>query len=147
VVPMPMHWWKRGVRGFNQAELQAKEIARKRGLPVRNAVRKRKATAAQAGLTNAARLANVAGAFEIRHRDAVADKRVLLVDDVMTTGATASACANALKRAGAREVTLIAVARTDRRAFAPVETPAGPHAFSESYLYGSLEDAKSGPIA
>lgn len=147
VVPMPMHWRKRWVRGFNQAELLAKEIARNRGLPLRNAARKRKATAAQASLTNAARQANVAGAFEIRHRDVLAGKRILLVDDVMTTGATASACAKALKQAGAREVTLLAVARTDRRAFAPSDAAAEPQAFSDSYLYGSLEDAQSRPIA
>lgn len=147
VVPMPMHWRKRWVRGFNQAEVLAKEIARKRGLPLRNAARKRKATAAQAGLTNAARQSNVAGAFEIRHPDALAGKRVLLVDDVMTTGATASACAKALKHAGAREVTLLAVARTDRRAFAPADVAAEPQAFSDSYLYGSLDDAQSRPIA
>lgn len=113
VVPMPLHWRKRWQRGFNQAELLANEIARRWHAPVRNVVRRRKNTAAQAGLTNAKRRANVQGAFRVRGR--LDGKHVLLVDDVMTTGATASACARALKRAGAARVTLLTLARTDRR--------------------------------
>lgn len=113
VIPMPLHWWKRWQRGFNQAELLAREVARRWNAPVRNAARRRKNTAVQAGLTNAKRRANVQGAFEVRGR--LDGKHVLLVDDVMTTGATASACARALKRAGAARVTLLTLARTDRR--------------------------------
>ena len=113
VVPMPLHWWKRWQRGFNQAELLAREIARRWRAPVRMVARRKKNTTAQAGLTNAKRRANVEGAFEIRGR--LDGKHVLLVDDVMTTGATASACARALKRAGAARVTLLTLARTDRR--------------------------------
>lgn len=113
VVPMPLHWWKRWQRGFNQSELLAREVARRWNAPVRNAARRKKNTTAQAGLTNAKRRANVQGAFEIRGR--LDGKHVLLVDDVMTTGATASACGRALKRAGAARVTLLTLARTDRR--------------------------------
>ena len=72
-------------------------------------------TAPQAGLSNARRRENVAGAFRARAGRPLEGKRVLLVDDVMTTGATASACALALKRAGARRVTLLTLARVDRR--------------------------------
>jgi predicted amidophosphoribosyltransferase len=94
------------------------------------AVRRVKATAPQAGLTNAKRRKNMSGAFAPRRplftRDlggsfvlgkdfSLKGARVLLIDDVLTTGATAAACARALKRAGARLVTLAAVARTDRR--------------------------------
>jgi len=75
-----------------------------------------KPTAPQAGLTNAKRRANVSGAFRPRGGTRLRGARVLLVDDVMTTGATAAACARALKHAGASHVALLAVARTDRRA-------------------------------
>jgi len=135
VVPMPLHWRRRWQRGFNQSELLAKVIARRWGVPVVGAVRRVKATAPQAGLTNAKRRKNMSGAFTpsrrlfrnkllervlggrfvFGSRKKLSGARVLLVDDVMTTGATAAACARALKRAGAKHVTLAAVARTDRR--------------------------------
>lgn len=114
IVPMPLHWRKQWSRGFNQAEVLAGVIARRTGLPVVKGVRRRIATRVQAGLTNAQRRANVAGAFAA-HRRRVAGKRILLIDDVMTTGATAAACARALKAAGAGRVVLLALARVDRR--------------------------------
>jgi len=117
IVPMPLHWRRRWNRGFNQAELLAHEVARRSATPVRNLVKRRRATTAQAGLTNAKRRANVQGAFKIKPGVRLNGQRVLLVDDVFTTGATAAACARALKRAGAAHVTLLAVARTDRREF------------------------------
>jgi len=82
-------------------------------------VRRTRATPAQAGLSNARRRENVAGAFRVKKASEVAGRRVLLIDDVMTTGATASASALALKRAGAKRVTLLALARVDRRLFQP----------------------------
>ncbi|HEY2845257.1 MAG TPA: ComF family protein [Bryobacteraceae bacterium] len=115
IVPMPLHWFKRWQRGFNQAELLAIEIGRKWNVPVRTLVRRRRSTAPQAGLTNAKRRANVQGAFRIAKSGRLNGLRVLLVDDVVTTGATASACARVLKRAGAAHVSLLALARTDRR--------------------------------
>jgi predicted amidophosphoribosyltransferase len=74
-----------------------------------------KSTPPQAGLTNAKRRTNVAGAFAVKKNARLDGARVLLVDDVLTTGATAAACARALKRAGAAHVALLALARTDRR--------------------------------
>jgi len=115
VVPMPLHWMRRWTRGFNQSALLAREIARRSSLPVRNLVRRTKSTAPQAGLTNAGRRANVSGAFRVPRPERVRGLRILLVDDVMTTGATASACARALKQAGAARVVLLTVARVDRR--------------------------------
>jgi len=115
IVPMPLHWFKQWQRGFNQADLLAAEIARKWNVPVRKLVRRRRSTAPQAGLTNAKRRENVRGAFRIAGRRRLDGLRVLLVDDVVTTGATASACARVLKRAGAAHVALLALARTDRR--------------------------------
>jgi ComF family protein len=114
-VPVPLHWRRRLARGFNQSALLAQAASRRYGLRVLHAVRRRRATSAQAGLSNAERRANVAGAFRVRRRRVVAGRRILLVDDVMTTGATASACAAALKRAGAGYVALLALARVDRR--------------------------------
>ncbi len=115
IVPMPLHWRRRWERGFNQSELLAREIGRRWNIPVRKAVRRVRPTAPQAGLTNAKRRANVAGAFGLKRRVRLEGARVLLLDDVLTTGATAAACARALKRAGAAHVALLAVARTDRR--------------------------------
>jgi ComF family protein len=115
VVPMPLHWMRRWSRGFNQSQLLAREMGRRASVPVRNLVRRVKATAPQAGLTNAKRRANVSGAFRLRRGASVGGLRVLLVDDVMTTGATASACARVLKQAGAARVVLLTVARVDRR--------------------------------
>ena len=115
VVPMPLHWRRRWERGFNQSELLAREIARRWNVPLLQAVKRVKATASQAGLTNAKRRANVSGAFDMRRGLRLHGARVLLVDDVLTTGASAAACARVLKRAGAAHVALLAVARTDRR--------------------------------
>lgn len=115
IVPMPLHWRRRWERGYNQSALLAREVSRRWNAPVRGIVRRRRATAPQAGLTNAKRRANVEGAFRIRRGVRLDGMRVLLVDDVLTTGATASACARVLKRAGARHVAVLAVARTDRR--------------------------------
>lgn len=113
VTAVPLHWRRRWQRGYNQAELLGKAIARARGIRVANLLRRGSATRAQAGLSNAQRRENVAGAFRARRR--VAGLRILLVDDVMTTGATAGACARALKRAGAKSVSLLTLARVDRR--------------------------------
>ena len=119
VVPVPLHWRKKWQRGFNQSELLARQIARRCGIPLRRPVRRRRATLVQAGLSNTRRRQNVAGAFAAKAGN-VRGLRILLVDDVMTTGATASACARALKQAGAESVTLLTLARVDRRFGAPI---------------------------
>lgn len=115
VVPMPLHWRKRRRRGFNQATLLAREISRRIHVPVKSTLRRVRFTAAQAGMTNAQRRLNVSGAFRSRKKHALDGQRVLLIDDVMTTGATAASCARALKMAGARQVILLTLARADRR--------------------------------
>jgi ComF family protein len=116
VVAVPLHWRKRWQRGFNQAELLARHIAKRRGAPLVGALKRKRSTAVQATLAVAGRHRNVEGAFAIRDKAAVAGKRILLIDDVMTTGATANACAGVLKRAGAKSVSLVTLARVDRRA-------------------------------
>ncbi len=118
IVPMPLHWRRRWQRGFNQAALLAREISRRLDVPVRKVVSRKRSTEPQAGLTNAKRRANVRGAFAIKSGVRLDGLRVLLVDDVLTTGTTAAACARILKRAGAERVTVLALARTDRREIA-----------------------------
>jgi ComF family protein len=113
---MPLHWRRRWQRGFNQSELLAREIARRWNVPLCRLVRRQRATSPQAGLTSAERRKNVLGAFAVKNTARLNGMRLLLVDDVLTTGATASACARALKRAGAAHVTFLALARRDRRA-------------------------------
>jgi ComF family protein len=119
VVPVPLHWRKQWDRGFNQSDLLARLIAKRRGIPVLHALRRKRATAVQAGLASAGRRRNVAGAFLLRSGaktdPKLAGKKILLIDDVMTTGATASACASVLKRGGAKSVSLLTLARVDRR--------------------------------
>lgn len=115
VAPMPLHWLRQLNRGFNQAELIAAPLARRLNVPLVNALKRVKSTPKQAGLTYAKRRVNVAGAFRANGRADVRGKRILLVDDVLTTGATAGAAAAVLKKAGAKHVTVLTLARVDRR--------------------------------
>lgn len=112
VVPVPLHVKRLRWRGFNQAQLLARSIARPAGLEVdaRVLVRSRD-TPPQVGLDARRRVANVAGAFEVADPTKVRARNILLVDDVMTTGATADACARALRSAGAKRVDVLALAR------------------------------------
>lgn len=119
LAPVPMHWWKRWRRGFNQAERLGREVAKALSIPMVEALRRPKPSRVQAGLASAARRKNALRSFALSNPGEVAGKRVLLVDDVITTGATATACARLLKRAGAEQVVLLALARVDRRAPAP----------------------------
>lgn len=111
VVPIPLHPDRERSRGYNQAALLGKELARLLGVPCepRGLVRTRP-TASQVGLSAAARRENVRGAFRCPRPDLVQGRRVWLVDDVITTGATAAEAAQTLRRAGARQVWAVAVA-------------------------------------
>jgi ComF family protein len=116
IVPVPLHWRRKWQRGFNQSELLARELGRRSGLPVVEALRRKRATLTQAGLSNTRRRKNVTAAFVARgSARAISGYRVLLIDDVMTTGSTAAACALELKRAGVKRVGLLTIARVDRR--------------------------------
>lgn len=100
-------------RGYNPPELLARPIARALGVPLEaNALRKTRATHTQKGLSAAERLQNLSGAFCVDEPGRVEGRRVLLVDDVITTGATVSSCATALMKAGALEVFAAAAAQT-----------------------------------
>jgi ComF family protein len=111
VVPVPIAPGRLRRRGFNQAALLAREIAAAvDGVVVDNALARTERPAQQT-LAAAARLRNLAGAVTCTAPQAVRDRRVLLVDDVVTTGATLSACAEVLKHAGARRINALAFAR------------------------------------
>ena len=117
VIAMPMHWRKRWERGFNQAELLAAPIAKRYGVKLSGNLRRRRYTKPQAGLSEAERRKNLKNCFRVARPDRVKSKRILLIDDVFTTGATLRAAAEALKKAGAAYVCALTLARVDRRNF------------------------------
>jgi ComF family protein len=108
VVPVPLHADRAAARGFNQAALLAKPVAQALGARFSAVLVRERDTEAQATLDRELRLKNVRGAFAARRR--VPGERVLLVDDVRTTGATLEACAAVLMRAGARDVRTLVLA-------------------------------------
>ena len=114
LVAVPLARGRARQRGFNQAHLLARELGRRVRLPVlEDACRRIRATALQTGLTRAQRLENVRGSFAPGPRATLlAGRDILLIDDVLTTGATLSACARTLRQAGARRVCALTVART-----------------------------------
>jgi ComF family protein len=113
IIPVPLHSERERERGFNQAALLARELARLSHLPLdeHSVVRRVHTERHRAGMDARARRDSVADAFTIRHPKLVAGQRVLLIDDVFTTGATVSACAVALKEAGVEEVFVLTLAR------------------------------------
>jgi ComF family protein len=113
IIPVPLHPERERERGFNQAVLLARELSRLSRLPLdeHSIVRKVHTERHRAGMDSTARRQSVAEAFAVRHAKSVEGRRVLLVDDVFTTGATVSACAAVLKDAGAEEVFVMTIAR------------------------------------
>lgn len=113
IVPIPMHRWRRLVRGATSAERLAEQLGRNWGVPVRRGMlSRRRNTLAQGGLTPDGRRRNVAGAFRAGAGYVLRGLRVVLVDDVLTTGATVNEAARVLRRAGAKSVHAVVVART-----------------------------------
>lgn len=112
VVPVPLHPVKRRERGYNQAEILAAGLARRMDLPVERAgLRRVRFTATQTHLTAHQRADNVRGAFQVRLPRRLRNRHLLLVDDVMTTGATVSECSRCLLDGGAAKVWVVTVAR------------------------------------
>lgn len=112
VVAVPLHWRRRWTRGFNQARAIAEPLAAILKVPMIPALTRRRATPPQSALDRKARLQSPRGAFRPRRGCRLAGRTVLLVDDVVTTGATLDAAARALLQGGASKVVAIAVART-----------------------------------
>jgi len=117
VVPVPLHPRKQAQRGFNQAELIARVALKQLARPPRFQLRtgglvRRRETGSQIGLTRHQRRENLRGAFAVIDPAPVAQRNILLVDDVFTTGTTASECARVLRRAGAARVWVVTAART-----------------------------------
>jgi ComF family protein len=114
VAPVPLHWWRRVKRGYNQCDVLAEHLARRLRLPCRpRCLRRTRYTPFQSNRTTAERRANVAGVFRASTAGALRGRSVLLVDDVLTTGSTASEAARALKAAGAKRVVVAVLARAE----------------------------------
>ena len=113
IIPVPLHPDRERERGFNQAALLARELSRLSKLPLEehSVVRRVHTERHRAGMDARARRESVADAFAVRHAEAIAGQRILLIDDVFTSGATASSCAAALNAAGAEDVFVLTIAR------------------------------------
>jgi ComF family protein len=115
VMPVPLHRRRLLSRRFNQSQLLAQALSRENGIPYDGfSLKKKRATKSQGGLNRKERFHNVRASFSVENPRAVEGKHILLVDDVLTTGATAEACTKALKKAGASEVGVVAFARVGK---------------------------------
>jgi ComF family protein len=132
VCAVPLHPTRLRERGFNQSELLAEEVAAAIGRPLKPLLARTRPTLPQVDLPVQSRAANVRDAFAPRLQEVIADQRVLLVDDLFTTGATLAECARALRRGGAAEVRVFTLARplplwrrpaADARAAAEADRP------------------------
>ena len=117
LVPVPLHRRRKRERGYNQATEIAAAISRTRGLPMCQALQRNRYTCSQAQLIRSERLNNLLDAFALRPspaaRNAIAGAKILLIDDIFTTGATADACARVLRAGGGAEKVVVAtVARS-----------------------------------
>lgn len=107
LIPVPMTETSEKKRGYNQSRLLGQELSRLSGIPYLEPVQKTRETASQKFLTRQEREENLLGCYRVRERKAVRDKNILIIDDTMTTGTTASEIARVLKNAGADEVNLL----------------------------------------
>lgn len=122
LVPVPLHWRRQWSRRINQSAALAAGIARIAQIPVlHGALRRARATPQQVGLSKTERAVNVQGAFRVppERKAEIAGRRLILVDDVLTSGATVEACAKALSRGGAAHVDVLVFARV----VSPTRTP------------------------
>jgi len=111
VTCVPLHFWRRFLRGYNQSELLGREIARCLGVPFAELLKRTRNTPPQASLNMEGRLANLTGAFKFRRVHGFTGRRVLLVDDVFTTGTTLTSAARELLKGGIPDVCVATIAR------------------------------------
>jgi len=123
ILPVPLHWRRIWARRFNQSATLSQHLSRASGVPASfTALKRVKATPQQVGLSKSERATNVQGAFRVDAdgKAEIARRHVLLIDDVLTSGATVDACARALLRAGARQVDVLVFARVVDQVRAPI---------------------------
>ena len=114
VLPVPLHHGRRRERGYNQSELLARAFSLGSGITTgKGLLTRTRPTLSQVGLKDAQRRDNVRNAFRCGHPERISGRRVLLVDDVMTTGATVGSASEALLRGGALRVSVLVLARTE----------------------------------
>jgi ComF family protein len=112
ILPVPLHPGRLRQRGFNQSLLLARYFGRKHSIPLDfTALQRSRPTPPQTQLSGSQRQTNVRGAFQVRRPEGVSEKRILLIDDVFTTGATVRECAKVLLGAGAKQVDVLTLAR------------------------------------
>ncbi len=111
IVPIPLHWTRRMTRGYNQTMLFAEVLSKKTGRPVKHLLKRIKATPRQVNLDRKKRLKNLAGAFAVKNPENCKNRKILLVDDVMTTGTTLSFATTLLLEAGVEKVDVLVLLR------------------------------------
>lgn len=112
IIPVPMHKKKMQKRGYNQTELVTNELEKRLGIPARKDILSKVVnTTTQSKLGGKARQSNIQHAFFIKNDIEVEDKKIILLDDIYTTGATSEECSRVLKEAGAREILVLVLAK------------------------------------
>jgi ComF family protein len=111
IVPVPLHWSRRFLRGFNQSALISRIIGEYSGIPLKQIMKRRRKTMQQASLDREQRKKNMSGAFSLVKDEILKNRTILLVDDVMTTGSTLASAAKTLLEAGAKKVNVLVMAR------------------------------------
>ena len=114
LAPVPLHPKRKRERGYNQSELIARLLARQIAIPYNDALARIRSTLPQVGLTDSQRLENLRKAFRSVNQEQIQGRRVLLIDDVMATGATVASAAQALLEGGALRVSVLTVARAGK---------------------------------
>lgn len=115
LLPVPMHRWKRLKRGYNQADIIAREVSSVTGIPLSNAVRAARPHKSQTRSSGAGRAVNVSDIFEVRNIEEIAGRHIAVIDDIITTGATMSSIIRLLTNAGAARISAFAIAGTKVR--------------------------------